>query len=105
MPPGRVAIRVGEITEVEMSDDKSRVLLILPQDVLDRARVLAGKETSALKLPVSVQIVLRSLIEEGLKRDGHPALRANVEGQARAVRDKRRTARRDPGGRRPTGRK
>jgi len=65
---------------------KSRVLLILPQDVLDRARVLAGKATTALKLPVSLQIVLRALIEEGLKRDGDRNLFANVEAQAQAVR-------------------
>jgi hypothetical protein len=66
--------------------NKTSVLLVLPQDVLDRARVLAGKATIALKLPVSLQIVLRALIEEGLKRDHHPALLANVEGQAKAVR-------------------
>jgi hypothetical protein len=77
-----------------MFENKTRVLLILSQDVLDRARVFAGKATTALKLPVSLQIVLRALIEEGLKRDGHPALLANVEGQAKAVRHKRRVARR-----------
>ena len=43
--------------------DKTRVLLVLPAEVLDRARVFAGKATTALKLPVSVQIVLRALIE------------------------------------------
>jgi hypothetical protein len=69
-----------------MFENKSRVLLILPQDVLDRARVLAGKATTTLKLPVSLQIVLRALIEEGLKRDGDRGLLANVEGQAQAVR-------------------
>ena len=69
-----------------MFEQKSRVLLILPQDVLDRARVLAGKATTALKLPVSLQIVLRALIEEGLKRDGDRNLLANVEAQAQAVR-------------------
>jgi len=69
-----------------MFENKTRVLLILPQDVLDRARVLAGKATTTLKLPVSLQIVLRALIEEGLKRDGDRNLRANVEGQAQAVR-------------------
>jgi hypothetical protein len=47
-----------------------------------------------LKLPVSLQIVLRALIEEGLKRDDRPALLANVEGQAKAVRHKRSMARR-----------
>ena len=69
-----------------MFEQKSRVLLILPQDVLDRARVLAGKATTTLKLPVSLQIVLRALIEEGLKRDDDSNLLANVEAQARAVR-------------------
>ena len=77
-----------------MFANKTRVLLILPQDALDRARVLAGKATTTLKLPVSVQIVLRALIEEGLKRDDHPALFANVEGQAKAVRQKRSMGRR-----------
>ena len=72
-----------------MFEKKARVLLILPQDVLDRARVLAGKATTALKLPVSLQIVLRALIGEGLKRDDHPALLANIEDQAKAVRHKR----------------
>jgi hypothetical protein len=80
-----------------MLENKTRVLLILSQDVLDRARVLAGKATAALKLPVSLQIVLRALIGEGLKRDGHPTLLANIEGQAKAVRHKRRLARRAGG--------
>jgi hypothetical protein len=70
-----------------MFEDKTRVLLILRQDVLDQARVLSGKATTALKLPVSLQIVLRALIiEEGLKRNDHPALLANIEAQAKAVR-------------------
>ncbi len=68
--------------------NKTKVLLILTQDVLDRARVLAGKATTALRLPVS----LRALIELGLKRDNHPALLANVEGQAKAVRHQRSAA-------------
>ncbi len=80
-----------------MFDNKARVLLVLSQDVLDRARVFAGKATTTLKLPVSLQIVLRALIEEGLKRDGHPALIANVEGQAKAVRRLRSVARRGEG--------
>src|SRR5207247_9133342 len=69
-----------------MLENKTTVLLILSQDVLDQARVVAGKATITLKLPVSLQIVLRALIEEGLKRDDHPALLANVEGQAKAAR-------------------
>jgi hypothetical protein len=76
-----------------MLGSKVRVLLILPQDVVDRARVFAGKATTALKLPVSLQIVLRALIEEGLRRDD-PVLFANVENQAKAVRHNRRVARR-----------
>jgi len=89
-----------------MLEDRARVLLILSRDALDRARVAAAKATISLKLPVSRQIVLRALIEEGLKRD-HPALRANVEGQAKAVRYARSMARRvgAEGGRRnlPSG--
>jgi hypothetical protein len=76
-----------------MFANKTRVLLILPQDVLDRARVLAGKATTTFKLPVSLQIVLRALVEEGLRRDNDPALLANVEGQAKAVRLLRTVAR------------
>lgn len=60
---------------------------------MDRARVFVGRATATLKLPVSLQIVLRALIEEGLKWDGNPALLANVEGQAKAVRHIRRVAR------------
>ncbi len=69
-----------------MSANKTRVLLILREDLLGQARVFAGKATAELKLPVSLQIVLRALIEEGLKRDGDRTLLANVEGQAQAVR-------------------
>jgi hypothetical protein len=72
-----------------MFENKARILLILSQDVLDQARVLAGKATAALKLPVSLQIVLRALIGEGLKRDHHPLLLANIEDQAKAVRRRR----------------
>jgi len=84
-----------------MVTSKTKVLLILTQGVLDRARVLAGQETIALKLPVSRQIVLRALIEVGLRRDNQPALLANVEGQAKAVRHQRSAGRR--GGPRPWG--
>ncbi len=76
-----------------MFANRSRVLLILPQDILDRARALAGKATTTLKLPVSLQIVFRALIEEGLKRDGKPNLLANVEAQANAIRRIRSLAR------------
>jgi hypothetical protein len=76
-----------------MFETKTKVLLILSQDVLDQARVLAGKAMAALKLPVSLQIVLRALIEEGLKRDGDRNLLANVESQAKAVRHIRHVAR------------
>jgi hypothetical protein len=71
----------------------ARVLLVLPQDVLDRARALAGRTTATYKLPVSLQVVLRALIEESLKRDDHPGLLSNIERQARAVRQRRRMAR------------
>lgn len=91
-----------------MLENKTKVLLSLSQGVLDRARVLAGKTTTMLKLPVSLQIVLRALVEEGLKRDGHPALLANIEGQAKAVRQKRGAARRaggPPASRGPSGKR
>jgi hypothetical protein len=87
---------------------KARVLLVLPQGVLDQARVFAGRATITLKLPVSLQIVLRALIEEGLKGDAHPALLANVEGQVKAVRHIRKVARqggRAEGGSQPRRRK
>jgi hypothetical protein len=77
-----------------MVASQTRVLLSLAPEVLDRARVVAGKATARFKLPVSLQIVLRALIEEGLKRNGDPALLANIEGQARAVRHIRSLARR-----------
>ena len=81
-------------------DDRARVLLILSGDVLARARVLAGKATVKLKLPVSLQIILRALIEEGLKQERHPALLANIEAHATAIQRTRRLARRRPGPRR-----
>lgn len=97
-----------------MFANETRVLLILPQDVVDRARELAGRATTALKLPVSLQIVLRALIEEGLRREDRAVL-ANVEAQAHTVRQIRRnsagrtgrtgrTAAAD-GGRQPAGRR
>jgi hypothetical protein len=78
-----------------MFETKAKVLLMLTQDVLDRARVLAGKATAALKLPVSLQIVLRALIEVGLKQEDRDVLLANIEGQAKAVRLQRSAAHRE----------
>lgn len=70
-----------------MFEDKTKILLVVPQGVVDRARVFAGEATSKLKRPVSLQMVLRALIDEGLKRDGdRRAVLANVEGQVQAVR-------------------
>ncbi|MDP2626038.1 MAG: hypothetical protein Q8Q58_03910 [Candidatus Rokubacteria bacterium] len=77
-----------------MVAERTKVLLIVSQADLDRARVVAGKATTALKLPVSLQIVLRALIEEGLKRRDDPALLDNIEGQANAVRQIRSLGRR-----------
>ena len=76
-----------------MNSNKTRVLLVLPQDLLDRSRVLAGRATASLKLPVSLQIVVRALVEEGLKRSDDRALLTNIESQARAVRRIRSAAR------------
>jgi hypothetical protein len=87
-----------------MFADKTRVLLVLPQEVLDRARAYAGRTTATLKLAVSLQIVLRALIEEGLKREDNPALLVNIEAQARAVRQIRSAARGRRGATDQTGR-
>ncbi len=81
-----------------MFEDKARVLLILPQEVLDRARVFAGESITRLKAPVSLQMVLRALIDEGLKRDRDRAIVANIEGQMQAVRAIRSRGRRRRGG-------
>src|SRR5712692_2005955 len=72
--------------ELSMFEDKTRVLLVVPQEVLDRARVFAGAATTRLKRPVSLQMVLRAFIDEGLKRNGDRAVFANVEAQVQAVR-------------------
>ena len=79
-----------------MFEDRARVLLILPREVLDRARVFAGEAMTKLKGPVSLQMVLRALIDEGLKRDRDRALLVNVEGQMRAVRELRSRGGRPP---------
>src|SRR5207302_3867690 len=84
---------------------KSRVLLILPQEIVDRARVFAGKAMIALKLPVSLQIVFRALIEHGLRRGGDRALLASVASEATAVHQRRSHADRTPAGRRQPSRR
>jgi hypothetical protein len=79
-----------------MFESETRVLIILPRELVDRARGLAGRTTISMKLPVSLQIVLRALIEEGLKRPTNPDLLANVSRQAHMVRRIRSEARRRP---------
>ncbi|HEY7038271.1 MAG TPA: hypothetical protein VID28_05435 [Methylomirabilota bacterium] len=69
-------------------------MLILPREVRDRARVFAGEAITKLKGPVSLQMVLRAFIDEGLKRAGDRAVLANIEGQVRAVRELRSRGRR-----------
>jgi hypothetical protein len=80
-----------------MNDGRGRVLLFLSEDVLGQARVLAGQMTATLGLPVSLQVTLRALIEEGLKRKHRPRVADLIEVHAHAVRDARRTARQAPG--------
>ena len=76
-----------------MFESEARVLVILPRELLDRARALAGRATTSMRLPVSLQIVLRALIEEGLKQPKDPELLANMNRQAETVRRIRREAR------------
>jgi hypothetical protein len=76
-----------------MFADETRILIILPRGLVDRARGVAGRTTVSLKLPVSLQIVLRALIDEGLKRPTDPALLGNIGRQADTVRQIRRGAR------------
>jgi hypothetical protein len=64
-----------------MFADQTRTVLILPQALLDRARVFAGEATSQLKRMVSLQMVLRALIDEGLKQDGGRAVLATLRGR------------------------
>jgi len=85
-----------------MFASEARVLIILPRELVDRAHVLAGRATTSTKMPVSLQIVLRALIEEGLKRPTDPHLLANVSRQAETVRRIRREARRGPNAARTT---
>lgn len=79
-----------------MFEHETRVLIVLPRDLVDRARGLAGRATMSMKLPVSLQIVLRALIEEGLRRPTDHALLTNVGRQAETVRRIRSEARRRP---------
>ena len=79
-----------------MFQSETRVLIVLPRHLVDRARVLAGRATTSMRLPVSLQIVLRALIEEGLKRPTDSRLLANITRQAETVRRIRREARRRP---------
>ena len=79
-----------------MFPSETRVLVIVPRDLVDRARALAGRATTSMRLPVSLQIVIRGLIEEGLRHPRNPRLLANVRRQAETVRRIRREARRRP---------
>ena len=79
-----------------MFEDETRVLMILPRHLVDRARTLAGRSTTSMRLPVSLQIVFRALIEEGLKRPGDEAIVANIGRQAETVRRIRSESRRRP---------
>jgi hypothetical protein len=93
--PGRRSFKGDSFNSepgAKMRENKTRLLLILSQDMLDQARVIAGRATTVLKLPVSLQIVFRALIGVGLKRESHAALLASIERQARAVRQQRRRA-------------
>jgi len=85
-----------------MFEDRAKVLLILPQEALDRARVFAGEAMTKLKRPVSLQMVLRALIDEGLKRERDRAILTNIEGQVAAVRELRSRVGRSAPGRRAT---
>ena len=87
-----------------MFPSETRVLVILPRELVDRARVLAGRATTSMRLPVSLQIVLRGLIEEGLRHPTEPRLLANVRRQAETVRRIRQEARRRPTATRATRR-
>lgn len=75
-----------------MFEEETRILIILRSDLVDRARGLAGRATISMKLPVSLQIVLRALIEEGLKHSTDPALMDNIGRQAETIRQIRRAA-------------
>ena len=67
------------------------------------ARVFAGEAMTKLKGPVSLQMVLRALIDDGLRGDRDRALLANIEIQMRAVREVRSRIRRPAAASRPAG--
>jgi hypothetical protein len=77
-------------------ESKTRVVIIVPRDLVDRTRALAGRTTMPMRLPVSLQIVFRALIEEGLRRPTGRGLLGNVRRQAETVRRMRQEARRRP---------
>jgi hypothetical protein len=79
-----------------MNNLRGRVLLFVSENVLGQARVLAGEMTATLGLPVSLQVVLRALIEEGLEQRRHPHVSGRIEAHANAVREARRMARAGP---------
>jgi hypothetical protein len=77
---------------------------MLTLDVLDRARVLTGKAMVVLRLPVSLQIVLRALIK-GVARPSSRTLGIRPgrlsSSEARRVENGRREAERFPPGTAP----
>src|SRR6266404_3291268 len=81
----RAGVRDRQNGEMSMFEDKTKVLLVVPRGVLDRARMFAGAATTRFKRPVSLQMVLRALIDEGLKRNGDRTVLANVEEQVQAI--------------------
>src|SRR3989442_252837 len=69
---------------------------MLPQDVLDQARALAGKTTGAYKLPGSLRGVLPGLIAEALTREDNPGLLPQTGTAGTTGRGRRPTADRPP---------
>src|SRR4029450_3330962 len=72
--PGAKSFEGGSFNSepgAKMRENKTRLLLILSQDMLDQARVIAGRATTVLKLPVSLQIVFPALIGGGMDSAKH----------------------------------
>jgi hypothetical protein len=65
--------------------------------------VFTGGAITKLKGAVSLQMVLRALIDEGLKRERGGAILANIKDQARAMRELRGRTRRLAMARRSSG--